>query len=95
MTLPGETEAGSAGKQPCRGITWWKLIEDDDRRTASRAVLCSFIGFDRFPHALKIPARRAEYSLTQTGLTPFPAEPRQGDQCPAGHRRKRLRDCPI
>lgn len=22
MNLPGETEAGSAGRQPCRGITW-------------------------------------------------------------------------
>src|SRR5579872_212032 len=23
MILPGETEAGSAGTQSCRGITWW------------------------------------------------------------------------
>jgi hypothetical protein len=23
MILPGETEAGSAGTQPCRGIAWW------------------------------------------------------------------------
>ena len=28
MTLPGETEAGSAGMQPCRGITWWAHRDD-------------------------------------------------------------------
>src|SRR6266446_9536882 len=56
LNRPGETEAGSAGTQPCRGITRWKLIEDDERGTASTAVLPFFIDFDRFPHALKIPA---------------------------------------
>ena len=76
--LPGETEAGSAGKQPRRGITRWKLIEDDDRRTAATVVLpLPHIGFDRFPHALKIHAPWANYSLTQTSVTPIPAEPRQ------------------
>src|SRR5947208_11787170 len=30
MTVPGETEAGSAGMQPCRGITW-RAHRDDDR----------------------------------------------------------------
>jgi len=29
------------------------------------------------PHALKIPARRAEYSLTENVASPFHAEPRQ------------------
>jgi len=29
MILPGETEAGSSGTQPCRGITWW--ADRDDR----------------------------------------------------------------
>jgi hypothetical protein len=28
------------------------------------------------PHALKIPARRAEYSLTENAASPFHAEPR-------------------
>jgi hypothetical protein len=28
MTLLGETEAGSAGMQPCRGITEWALRTD-------------------------------------------------------------------
>jgi len=27
------------------------------------------------PHALKIPARRAEYSLAESALSPFQAEP--------------------
>jgi hypothetical protein len=26
--LPSETEAGNAGKQPCRGITWWAHRDD-------------------------------------------------------------------
>jgi hypothetical protein len=29
------------------------------------------------PDALKIPARRAEYSLTESAVSPFQAEPRQ------------------
>jgi hypothetical protein len=61
----GQTEAGSAGKQPCRGITRWRLIEDDEREdAATRRSPHLHIGFDRSPHALKIPARRAEYPLT-------------------------------
>jgi len=56
MTRTGETGAGSAGMQPCRGIARWKLIEADVRGTVLIAALPSFIGFDRFPHALKIPA---------------------------------------
>src|SRR2546425_1535382 len=58
LIRPGETEAGSAGTPPCRGITRWKLIGDDERGTASTAVLPFFIDFDRFPHALKIPAAK-------------------------------------
>ena len=59
--LPGETEAGSAGKQPCRGITRWKLIEADETRAASTVALTLLlIGFDRFPHALKIHAQMGE-----------------------------------
>src|SRR6266446_4488857 len=69
LIRPGETEAGSAGTQPCRGITRWKLIEDDQRGTALTAVLPFFIDFDRFPHALKIPApkgRNTSYRKTAT-----------------------------
>jgi hypothetical protein len=32
MILPGETEAGSAGTQLCRGIAWW--VHRDDERSA-------------------------------------------------------------
>ena len=75
--LPGETEAGPAGMQPCRGIAQWKLIEDDERGTAFTTVPLFQHRIDRFPHALKIPARSAESSLTQLGFTPIPAEPGQ------------------
>ena len=74
---PGETEAGSAGKQPCRGIARWANRDDQGRCAIySRALPSDLIG-SIDPHALKIPARRAEYSLTENGLTPIPAEPRR------------------
>jgi hypothetical protein len=73
---PGETEAGSAGKQLCRGIARWKLIEDDAWGDDLNRRPPFLHRIDRFPHALKIPARSAEFSLTQIGLTPIPAEPR-------------------
>ena len=39
MTLPGETEAGSAGMQPCRGIAWWAHRDDvGAREFAFRAL---------------------------------------------------------
>jgi len=74
---PGETEAGSAGKQPCRGIARWKLIQTM-RRVGGSDPPARFLpsSEDRFPHALKIHAPRGNYSLTQTGFTPIPAEPR-------------------
>jgi hypothetical protein len=65
MTLPGETEAGSAGMHPCRGITWW--AHRDDERSAEASLLRSSrkpIG-SVDPYALKIPARRAERFFTQ------------------------------
>ena len=36
MNLPGETEAGSAGTQPCRGIAW--RAHRDDERSAAASV---------------------------------------------------------
>jgi len=77
MILPGETEAGSAGMQPCRGITWW-AHRDDDRERGTHLLRSSqnHIG-SKDPDALKIPARRAEYSLTENVASPFQAEPRQ------------------
>src|SRR5262249_4384839 len=29
LNWPGETEAGNAGEQPCRGITWWAHRVDE------------------------------------------------------------------
>ncbi len=77
MILPGETEAGSAGMQPCRGIAWWAHRDDDrERGSSSLALFQNYIG-SKDPHALKIPARRAECSLTGNAHSPVHAEPRQ------------------
>jgi hypothetical protein len=77
MTVPGETEAGSAGKQPCRGIAWWAHRDDENGAREHRsASLPNSIG-SVDPDALKIPARRAEYSLTENAYSPVPAEPAQ------------------
>ena len=77
MTVPGETEAGSAGMQLCRGITW-RAHRDDDRSAEvplPRSSKNQIGSVD--PDALKIPARRAECSLTQNARSPFHAEPGQ------------------
>jgi hypothetical protein len=75
MILPGETEAGSAGKQPCRGIV--RGAHRDNERSAEDSLLRfskDHIG-SVDPDALKIPARRAEYSLAESALSTLPAEP--------------------
>jgi hypothetical protein len=46
------------------------------RRPRFRALQRDHIG-SVDPHALKIPARRAEYSLAESALSPFHAEPTQ------------------
>src|ERR1019366_6825889 len=82
MTSPGETEAGSAGMQPCWGIPWW----DSSSRctTARELILPRWASRIRNrhrtidPHALKIPAPAgAESSLTENVTSPFQAEPAQ------------------
>jgi hypothetical protein len=75
MILPGETEAGTAGTQPCRGISRWAHRDDERGREDSFLRRPTSIGFERPPYALKIPARRAEYSLTENVASPFHAEP--------------------
>src|SRR5438445_7316296 len=75
MILPGETEAGSAGTQPCRGISR-RAHRDDERGVRARSCAPNLHRIER-PRALKIPARRAEYSLTENVASPFQAEPRQ------------------
>src|SRR5271170_2739294 len=77
MILPGETEAGSAGMHPCRGIAWW-AHRDDDRECGNHSpALPPFIIGSKDPDALKIPARRAESTLTESARPPFQAEPEQ------------------
>src|SRR5437667_1124310 len=53
MIVPGETEAGSAGKQPCRGIPWWAHRDDDRSAAASLPRFKKHIG-SVDPNALKI-----------------------------------------
>ena len=75
MILPGETEAGTAGTQPCRGISRWAHRDDERGRESSFLRRPTSVG-SKDPHASKIPARRAEYSLTENVASPFQAEPR-------------------
>ena len=79
MALPGKTEAGSAGKQPCRGIARRAHRDDDHGRGShlSRSSQSPIGSID--PDALKIPARRAPSTLTRSAHSPVPAEPGQGD----------------
>src|ERR1035437_5442835 len=78
MILPGKTEAGSAGMQQCRGIAWWAHRDDDQRRGNQLLALRSPIIGSKDPDALKISARRAEFTLMENASSPFHAEPGQG-----------------
>jgi hypothetical protein len=91
MILPGETEAGSAGMHPCRGIAWWAHRDDDRRRGNQLLALPSPIIGSKDPDALKIPARRAEFTLTENASSPFHAEPEQEETKKALHRRRESR----
>jgi|SRR5579871_1801830 len=65
--------SGTAGTQ--RGIVRW-AHRDDERRAAASPPRSSKTHIGSVdPDALKIPARRAEYSLTESALSPFHAEP--------------------
>ena len=75
MALPGETEAGSAGKQPCRGIVRRAHRDDDHGRGNERLAPTLHPIGSKDPDALKIPARRAASTRTRSALSPVPAEP--------------------
>ncbi len=61
MMLPGETEAGSAGMQPCRGIPRRAHRDDAGGRESGPFALLPENNIGSVdPNALKIPARRAE-----------------------------------
>jgi len=80
MNLPGETEAGIAGTQPCRGIARWAHRDDEQGAEVSLPRSSRNLIGSVDPDALKIPARRAEYSLTESALSPFQAEPTHAAQ---------------
>ena len=76
MTLPGETEAGSAGMQPCRGIAWWAHRDDVLERGGSPFALFPKTHRIGRPSCLENPRPEgAEYSLTENASSPFHAEP--------------------
>jgi len=66
MTLPGETEAGTAGTQPCRGITRRAHRADAQQRgsQSSRAVDCEEKPSDDRPPCLEksLPRRGGIYT---------------------------------
>ena len=77
MALPGETEAGSAGKQPCPGIVRRAHRDDDHGRGNERLAPTLHPIGSKDPDALKIPARRAASTLTRSVRSPVLAEPAQ------------------
>src|SRR5664279_5721062 len=78
MTLPGETEAGSAGMHPCRGIAWWAHRDDVAGRGSSPFALCPRTHRIGRPLCLENPRPEgAEYSLTESAPSPLHAEPEQ------------------
>src|SRR5215469_12237859 len=75
MTLPGKTEAGSAGMQPCRGIAWWAHRDDDSGRGSSPFALFPKTHRIGRPQCLENPRPEgAECSLTESAPSPFHAE---------------------
>src|SRR5436190_3622791 len=76
MRLPGETEAGSAGMQPCRGIAWWAHRNDVAGRESSSFALFPKTHRIGRPLCLENPRPKgAECSLTESASSPFHAEP--------------------
>ena len=76
MTVPGETEAGSAGMQPCRGIAWWAHRDDVAERGGSPFALSPKTYRIGRPLCLENPRPEgAECSLTENATSPFHAEP--------------------
>jgi hypothetical protein len=73
--------AGRNGSGHCGDATMprdspWAHRDDERGREDSFLRRPNLHRIER-PHALKIPARRAEYSLTENVASPFQAEPRQ------------------
>ena len=86
MILPGETEAGTAGTQPCRGISRWAQADERGREDSFLRRRPISIG-SKDPSCLENPRPAgAESTLTENVASPFHAEPRQfhSDETPRG-----------
>ena len=76
---PGEMEAGSAGKQPCRGIARRAHRDDDSRARGSTLAPAPHIIGSKDPDALrKSPPAGRSSTLPRNVGSPVPAEPGQG-----------------
>src|SRR5271169_6886745 len=76
MILPGETKAGSAGMQPCRGIARWAHRDDAGERGKSLFALFPKTHRIGRPSCLENPRPKGGiYQLTENALFPFQAEP--------------------
>ena len=79
MILPGETEAGTAGTQPCRGITRRAHRADSQQRGSFSPLALSSEWkqpSDDRPPCLENPRPAGvEPTLTENAASPFPAEP--------------------
>ncbi len=81
MIVPGETEAGSAGKQPCRGIAWWAHRNDD--RSAAASLPRSSKKTHRIgrPQCLENPKPPSGPNADETESTPLQAGPERLPHC--------------
>ena len=85
MILPGETEAGSAGMQPGRGIAWRAHRDDVERGSSPFALFPKTHRIGR-PGCLENPRPTGGiYQLTENVLSPFQAEPGQYSETDGGH----------
>ena len=70
MTLPGETEAGSAGMQPGRGIAWRAHRDDVERGSSPFALFPKTHRIGR-PLCLENPRPEWGGTLTNSGTLPL------------------------
>ena len=75
MILPGKTEAGPAGMQPCRGIAWSAHRDDASQRDNQSFALPFPHRIDR-PQCLENPRPKdGMLTLMENARSPFHAEP--------------------
>ncbi len=72
MHSPGETEAGSAGMQPCRGIAWWAHRDDDRQRRKQLLALASPTHRIERPRCLANPRPAGAESVPAGARRAFP-----------------------